>query len=141
MSKSTTASKPRQRNPLPAVHGSARLLQPVGGVGPVENNAGEIRIGDKDYFVKVHATGFTLHGYDQKRRETTNYDLPSDLSSCECKDFLTRADLREDHCCKHMKGLLALIAAGKLSAPVCHAVHTDDEADTLADAWVDAEAA
>jgi hypothetical protein len=116
MVQTTSPRKPRQRNPLPAVSGSVRVLQPIGTVGGPENRTGEIEINGKPCLVRVTDTGYQLFGFDAKRQQTTHYDLPLDCSSCDCPDFISRHDLRADHCCKHMKALSALLKAGKLLA-------------------------
>jgi hypothetical protein len=140
MSKTTRNQSSRQ---LPAVSGSVRVLQPVGSVGKPEQQTGEVEINGKPYFIQVLETGYSLFGFDAKRRLTTHYQLPGDLASCECMDFLSRSDRREDRKCKHQKALAVLIARGKVPArpaPVCVCCHTDKEADALADEWADAEA-
>src|SRR5687768_3851842 len=98
MTEPTRNAPPRQ---LEAVHGSARVLRPVGTVGPAENAVGEVEINGKAYFVRVLNGGYQLVGWDDRKHEVTDYHLPADLSSCECLDFLTRSHRRADGLCKH----------------------------------------
>jgi hypothetical protein len=138
MSETNATRKPRQRKPLPAVSGSVRILQPIGSVGQPEQQTGEVEINGKPYFIQVLESGYSLFGFDARKGQTTHYLLPGDLSACECLDYLSRADLREDGKCKHQKALAVLIARGKLPArpaPVCVSCHGDEEADTLAERW------
>ncbi len=146
----TTSRKPRQRKPLAPVCGKVRVLQPVGTVGPVENQTGEIEINGKPYFVRVCSGCFQLFGFDAKRQESTHYDIAPDCSTCDCPDATFQADRPEG--CKHRKAVKALVAAGKLPAldagtiedkaarADADDVHQDDEADYLAGEWADAEA-
>src|SRR5262245_28254946 len=96
-------------SPLPAVTGTAKLLQAIGTVRPVENRTGEIEIAaehvTRRYFITVHETGYRLTGYDDKRDSTTTYDIDAACSTCDCRDFLSRAHRREDHACKHTKAV------------------------------------
>lgn len=140
MSKTTCKQSTRQ---LPAVSGSVRVLQPIGTIGRPDAQTGEVEINGKPYFVQVLESGYSLFGFDAKRKQTTHYQLPCDLSACECLDYLSRADRREAGKCKHQKALAALIAAGKVPAvpaPVCVPWHDDAEDEALADEWADAEA-
>jgi hypothetical protein len=144
--KTRRAASPRNTR-LPAVSGSARLLQPIGTIGKPEHRTGEIEVTSqtgrgpvvKAYYVAVHDTGYRLVSWDDKRKQVVTYDLPADVSSCDCPDFTSRADRREDHTCKHCKAIKALIGRGKLPAvaPVCAPCHQDAEADALADRWTD----
>jgi hypothetical protein len=127
MSETTATRKPRQRKPLAPVHGSARLLQAIGTVGPVCNRVGEVSIDGKAYFCRCTATAYQLFGFDQKKGEPTHYDLPLDCSSCDCPDQTYRADRPGG--CKHMAAMRALKAAGKLACV------EDVEADALAEQW------
>src|SRR5213593_2576196 len=97
MSNATRKTASRQ---LPAVHGSVKVLQPIGSVGP---DTAEISINDKPYFCRCLEHGYQLFSFDIRKGETRHYDLPADLSSCECLDYLNRSDRREDHACKHQK--------------------------------------
>lgn len=123
---------------LPPVSGIVRVLQAV--VGPAENRVLEISINGKGYFLKCQEFGYLLVTLDAKSREPKRYNLPADLSSCECMDFLARHDKRADGKCKHQKALRGLLAKGKLPAVECKTVHQDAEADALAGEWADAEA-
>jgi hypothetical protein len=104
----TRTRKPRK--PALPVHGTVRVLRAVCGCHP---GAVEVEISGKPYYLARHETGYRLHGYDPRRGVPTCYDLPSDLSSCDCPDSVWCPDRPEG--CKHRKALLALRAAGKLS--------------------------
>jgi hypothetical protein len=99
----------RVRKPLTPVNGSVRVLRPVGTVAP---NAGEILINGKPYYFTRHATGYRLTGYDDRKGEVTTYDLPLDLSSCDCPDGTYRGERPGG--CKHRRAILAMRRAGKL---------------------------
>jgi hypothetical protein len=117
MSTVTSPDKPRQSKPLQPVEGGARLLRPVGSVTP---DTGEIRITAQtkaglvvtDYYLTLTGTGFRLTGFDRKRDKVTVYDLPTDLSSCDCPDSVWREERPGG--CKHRRGLAALKREGKL---------------------------
>jgi hypothetical protein len=98
----------RVRKPLPPATGTARVLRPVGTVNP---GTGEVAINGKPYYLQVLEGGFRLTGYDARKAEVTVYDLPADLSSCECPDHCFRD---RPGGCKHIKSLAALRTAGKL---------------------------
>jgi hypothetical protein len=85
------------------------VLRPLGQVG---GRAAEVSIDGKSYYLDRHATGYRLHGYDQRRQAATVYDLPLDLSSCDCPDATYREERPGG--CKHRRALGALLAAGKL---------------------------
>jgi hypothetical protein len=148
MNETTRQNETRQ---LPAVSGSVKLLQSIGSVGPAENRTGEIEITSQTkrgpvvrrYFLQVHDHGFRLVGWDDKRKEATVYDIPASLDSCDCRDFTSRADRREDGLCKHCRALRSLASKGKLPVLECRPVVDyigDEEAAALADAcgWEDA---
>jgi hypothetical protein len=107
MPTATLTRKPRK--PAQPVHGTARVLRPVCGCHP---GAVEVRINDRDYYLARHETGYRLHGYDPKKGKSTCYDLPSDLSSCDCPDATFCPERPEG--CKHRKALLALKAADRI---------------------------
>src|SRR5262245_59451427 len=102
-------TKRARRQPRP-VAGTMALLRPIGSVTPA---TGEVRINGRDYYLTRLDGGFRLHGYDPRKQEVTVYDLPADLSGCDCPDAVWCPD-REGGC-KHRKALLALQAAGRLS--------------------------
>jgi hypothetical protein len=97
------------------VAGTVRILKPIGTVGPIENRTGEIAINGKAYSCHCLEFGFSLTTTDTKNQPKC-YELPADLSSCECMDYLSRSDKRQDGRCKHQKALAALVKAGKLPA-------------------------
>lgn len=105
------ATATRTRRQLKPVHGTVRVLQPIGSINP---QGGEVAISGKRYLLKRHENGFTLYGWNEREKEVTVYDLPTDLNSCDCPDAVYNAHRREDGRCKHQKGLAALIAAGKI---------------------------
>ncbi len=131
----------RTSRQLPAVHGSVKLLQPIGSINA---DTGEVSINNKPYFCRCLEHGYQLFSFDSKKQQTTVYDLPADLSACDCADFLYRSDRREDCRCKHQKALAALIGKGQLPRLECNPIpHVPDLADaddgylddSEADAW------
>src|SRR5262245_27488051 len=94
MAITTNGRKPRQgraprkaeRPPEPA-HGTVKVLRPVGELAP---DLGEIAINGKPYLLALLDTAYRLVGLDEKRAATC-YDLPVDLSSCDCPDAEFRA--------------------------------------------------
>ena len=108
---STTTSRRRARQPLAPVSGSIRVLRPV---GAVNEDTGEVLLNGQCYYLHVHETGYRLHGYDHGKQAPTCYDLPLSLDSCDCPDRTFRP---EREACKHMAGMRALKAAGKLPEP------------------------
>lgn len=123
-----TTTSPRSRKPLPAVSGTAKLLQAIGTVGKPEDRQGEISINGKAYFCKCLDHSYQLFGFDAKRGQSTVYDLPADLSSCDCADSTFREDRPGG--CKHRRALQVLVNAGKLPRLECNPVpRVDDLAD------------
>jgi hypothetical protein len=102
-----TATLPRR--PLAPVSGSVRILRPLGQVNAA---TAEIAIDGKPYYLAKLTAGFQLVGFDPKKAKVTSYDLPLDLSSCDCPDHTYRPN-REGGC-KHMKAVAALKANGKV---------------------------
>jgi hypothetical protein len=94
---------------LPAT-GTVGVLRPLGAVNPT---TGEIRINGKACYLTVLPGGYRLTGYDARKSEVTVYDLPADLSCCDCPDHTFRGP-RPDGGCKHMRALARLRAEGKL---------------------------
>jgi hypothetical protein len=88
------ATKTRNRKPLVPVSGTANVLRPV---GAVNDTTGEVSINGRPYYLTVHATGYRLTGFDAKKARSTVYDLPADLSSCDCPDATYRGE-REGGC-------------------------------------------
>src|SRR5262245_60234048 len=101
--------KPRSRKPLSPVTGAVRVLRPV---GQVNDHAGEILLNGRPYYLALRGSCYTLTGFCA-RRGVTSYDLPADLSSCDCPDGEFREE-RPGGGCKHRKALNALRGAGKL---------------------------
>lgn len=99
----------KSRKPLKPAEGTVKVLRPV---GEVNDRSGEIAINGKPALLEVLANGYRLHGWDAKRGEVTCYDLPADLSSCDCPDATYRGE-REGGC-KHRRALSALLAAGRI---------------------------
>ncbi len=102
----TTSRKPRQLTPAT---GSVQVLRPV---GQVNATTGEIAINGKPYYLARLEHGYRLTGYDSLHQQVTAYDLPLDLSGCDCPDATFRTERPGG--CKHRKALLALKAAGKI---------------------------
>jgi hypothetical protein len=98
--------KPR-KPPLP-VSGSVKVLRPF---GEVNDDTAEIAVNGKPCYLTRHETGYCLTGFDARKGKVSAYDLPLDLSSCDCPDATYR--VREGGC-KHQKALAALRTAGKL---------------------------
>ncbi len=108
----TVTKSPRSRKPLRPVSGRVRVLRPVGSVNAT---TGEVSISGKCYYLTVHATGYRLTGWDRQHRQPTAYDLPADLSGCDCPDAVYAGERPGG--CKHRRALAALKAAGKLAVP------------------------
>ena len=98
----------KTRKPLLPVSGSVKVLRPF---GEVNDTTAEIAVNGKASYLSRHATGFRLVGWDDRKEAVALYDLPLDLSSCDCPDATYRD--REGGC-KHQKALSALRNAGKL---------------------------
>jgi hypothetical protein len=104
----TKPCKPRQRQLKPAT-GAVRLVRPI---GAVNESTGEVVISGKSYYLSWHATGFRLTGYDERHQAVTVYDIPSDLSSCDCPDATYNPERPGG--CKHRKALVALRQAQRI---------------------------
>ena len=104
-----TPRKSKTSKPLAPVSGTVRVLRPVGSVNDL---AGEIAISGTAYYLECRGTCYTLTGYDSRKGEVTSYDLPADLSSCDCPDQTYRGERPGG--CKHRKALAALRGCGKL---------------------------
>jgi hypothetical protein len=98
----TATRKPRQRQLKPAT-GAVRMLRPL---GAVNDSTGEVLISGKTYYLSWHATSFRLTGWDEKEQQVTVYDLPIDLSGCDCPDATYNSERPGG--CKHRKALAAL---------------------------------
>jgi hypothetical protein len=106
--------------PLPAVEVEARF------VGPTEGTLRRLTVGlpaacmiatprgETGYLLRAHLeagriVGWRLTVCDPYRDDTTTYDLPADLGTCECPDHLYRHQRRADGCCKHQHGIRQLL--------------------------------
>jgi hypothetical protein len=107
---------------LQAICGSARLIQPVGmvceGVAEIEIVSITSRgMNCKRYFCRCLAGCFQLFGWDDRRKETTHYDLGPNGEggfTCDCPDATYRANRQGG--CRHARAIAVLVAAGKLPA-------------------------
>ena len=106
----TTVTKTRKQvKPLAPANGTVKVVRPI---GAVNDRAGEVAINGKGYYLSRHDTGFTLTTWDDRHAAVVAYDLPLDLSSCDCPDATYRGERPGG--CKHRRGLQALRQAGKL---------------------------
>src|SRR5262245_33612762 len=125
----TTCKTASRQSQLPAVSGTARVLRRLGTI-PGHDNTAEIAISGKAYLCRCLDHSFELVSLDARRDDVTAYELPADLSSCECLDYLSRSHRRIDGKCKHQKAVAVLVAAGKLPRLSCNPVpRVDDLAD------------
>jgi hypothetical protein len=99
----------KTRKPVKPVNGCLRIVRPL---GEVNDNTAEIAINDKPYYLTRHDSGYRLTGFNQKKMEVTVYDLPLDLSACDCPDGTYRPERQGG--CKHRAALSAMRKAGKL---------------------------
>ena len=106
-----TVTQPRPRKQVKPAHGTVRVLRPIGAVNPT---TGEVAINGRAYYVTRHATGYRLTGYDPRKREVTVYDLPADLSGCDCPDGTFHPERPGG--CKHRAALKAALKALSLLA-------------------------
>jgi hypothetical protein len=109
-------SNRRPARTLKPAAGSVTVLRPV---GTVNETTGEVSINGKPYYLTCLESGFRLTGYDAREGAVTTYDLPADLSSCDCPDAVYNAGRPGG--CKHRKAMQALRSAGKLpgAADLC----------------------
>jgi glycine/D-amino acid oxidase-like deaminating enzyme len=105
----STITATRTVRQLQPVTGSVKVLRPI---GDVNDKAGEITIDGKAYYLTRPDNNFRLTGYDHRKQQVTTYDLPADLSSCDCPDATYRGERPGG--CKHRKALAALKTAGKV---------------------------
>src|SRR5262249_54817071 len=98
----------KTRKPLKPSSGVVRIVWQV---GAVNDHAGEILLNGKPYYLALRGSCYTLTGFCA-RRGVVSYDLPADLSSCDCPD----SEFRDERPggCKHRKALQALPGCGKL---------------------------
>jgi hypothetical protein len=97
----TTSTKARR--PVKPVSGSCRWV-----VQMTDAHPGVLLINGMPYLVREHRTDGCLTGYALVKADGTVYDLPPDLSSCDCPDA-TFTDRPGG--CKHRKALQAALAA------------------------------
>ena len=65
---------------------------------------------------KGRVVGWRLEVCDPDRDDNgSSYDLPADLASCECRDYLSRSHRRCDGRCKHQHAVRQLL--GRLGLP------------------------
>lgn len=119
MSTTTATRKPRQRKPLEPISGTVKLLRPV---GDVNDRTGEILIiaqtkrgpVESQLYLTYTGSGYRLTGWDSEANAVKVYDLPLDLSSCDCPDHTYCPERPQG--CKHQKSIRKLIAEGKIPA-------------------------
>jgi hypothetical protein len=102
-------STTRTRKPLEAVHGVCNwILQPAG------RRPGILSINDIAYLVEVlrhegQPYGFRLSRQDARKGAEHEYQLPVDLTDCDCPDAVYNAERPGG--CKHRQALAVAIAA------------------------------
>lgn len=101
---------------LPAVEVETDLAQGFGLLEVGGDPAALVEINGRTYIIQVTDLGYRLHGRN-RRGEETIYDLPADLTTCDCGDYTFRCDRRVDHACKHISALKKLKEDGRLSVP------------------------
>src|SRR5262245_47217669 len=106
----TPMTQQSSRKPLSPVTVTAALSIPVGAIAP---GVGEVLIDDRRYTLVVHASGYRLHGRDEKRDEATLYDLPLSLAGCDCPDRTYRPGRPGG--CRHMVALRQLITPTRVA--------------------------
>lgn len=94
----------RNRKPLPPATGTVGWICQLT-TGP-NAHPGVLTLNGTTYLVHAHATGFQL----VKADDGTVYDLPTDLSGCDCPDAAYRQE-RSAGQCKHARGLRAALLA------------------------------
>ncbi len=102
------ATATRRARQLQPVNGSVKILRSLGDAGA----AWEIEINGKAYYLARTEGGFRLSGWDERHQQVTAYDLPADLSSCDCPDATYRGERPGG--CKHRKALAALQVVGRI---------------------------
>lgn len=94
----------RNRKPLSPATGAAHWVCHL--TAGVNAHPGVLTINGTTYIVHAHVTGYRL----VKPDDGTAYDLPADLSSCDCPDACFRLK-RAAGLCKHARGLRAALLA------------------------------
>lgn len=106
------------RKVFPPVSPEVRLV--VAPIAPCElladGSAGSVTIGGKPYTISYHGElpesgDVEIHGYRLEKEDGTTYDIPSDLSSCECLDHLSRT---RKGGCRHIVCVRTLRNAGQI---------------------------
>lgn len=102
-------TRTRTRKPLGPAHGTCRwVLQPAG------RRPGILALGGLTYLFEVLRHGGTPYGFrlsregDEAAAELA-YQLPADLSGCDCPDAVYRA--ARPGGCKHRRSLAVALAA------------------------------
>lgn len=97
----------RTRKPAAPVHGSCRwLLQPAGA------RPGMLSINGVAYLVEILRDASQPYAFRLSRqdlRHGAEYQLPTDLSSCDCPDAVYREDRPGG--CKHRRALTVALSA------------------------------
>ena len=97
---------------------SRKPVKPVSGscwwaVQPTDTHPGILVIETdrtrEAYAVLEHVDGLVLLGWNLKKADGTNYDIPADLSSCDCADATYQPNRPGG--CKHRKALAAALKA------------------------------
>lgn len=96
----TVATGDATRKPAPEVHGTVRLIKPIGATFA---DAGEITINGRAYLVGRFNGGFRLGTFDAAKDEAHQYDVADGFHTCTCADHTYRHRL-----CKHAKALAVL---------------------------------
>jgi hypothetical protein len=78
-------------------------------VQPTDSHPGCLVVNDTAYLVIALHDGRGLLGYQLKKADGTHYDLPADLSGCDCPDATYHPERPGG--CKHRKALAAALKA------------------------------
>ena len=97
---------------MATLHTSPRVVKPVSGVvrlvsAPTPDAPGVVLINGATYSLALLNEGC---GVRLMKADGVTYDLPADLSTCDCPDATYRV---RPGGCKHMRAMSALRAAGK----------------------------
>jgi len=94
-----TIHRPRKPRKLEPVHGACRVV-----LQPTETHPGCVTINGTAYLLHVLRDGYRL-----EKSGGAAYDLPRDLSGCDCADSTFNSDRPGG--CKHQVALRAILAA------------------------------